>query len=137
MRDNSVTFGTYKTNRMRKKILVAFMLLSVTLYAQKEKDREVCNSIRVEATDTDDEVMTKAAHVVPTANQWEALNNEFIAFVHFGPNTFTRMEWGTGKESPETFDLKELDTDQWCEAMKAAGMKMVILTVKHHDGFVL
>ena len=137
MRDNSVTFGTYKTNRMRKKILVAFMLLSVTLYAQKEKDREVCNSIRVEATDTDDEVMAKAAHVVPTTNQWEALNNEFIAFVHFGPNTFTRMEWGTGKESPETFDLKELDTDQWCEAMKAAGMKMVILTVKHHDGFVL
>ena len=106
MRDNSVTFGTYKTNRMRKKILVAFMLLSVTLYAQKEKHREVCNSIRVEATDTDDEVMAKAAHVVPTTNQWEALNNEFIAFVHFGPNTFTRMEWGTGKESPETFDLK-------------------------------
>lgn len=68
MRDNSVTFGTYKTNRMRKKILVAFMLLSVTLYAQKEKDREVCNSIRVEATDTDDEVMTKAAVIVKTCS---------------------------------------------------------------------
>ena len=40
-------------------------------------------------------------------------------------------------EDPKVFDLKELDTDQWCEAMKAAGMKMVIITVKHHDGFVL
>ncbi len=47
------------------------------------------------------------------------------------------MEWGNGMEDPKVFDLKELDTDQWCEAMKAAGMKMVIITVKHHDGFVL
>ena len=44
---------------------------------------------------------------------------------------------GEAEGRPEVFDLKELDTDQWCEAMKAAGMKMVILTVKHHDGFVL
>lgn len=123
---------------MKKKILLASMLLSVTLlYAQKEKNMEMQNSIRVEVTDTEDEIISKAAHVVPTSNQWEALKNEFIAFVHFGPNTFTRMEWGTGKENPEVFDLKELNTDQWCETMKAAGMKMVILTVKHHDGFVL
>ena len=73
----------------------------------------------------------------PTPNQLAALQNEFIAFIHFGPNTFTRMEWGNGMEDPKVFDLKELDTDQWCEAMKAAGMKMVIITVKHHDGFVL
>lgn len=47
------------------------------------------------------------------------------------------MEWGNGMEDPKIFDLKELHTDQWCAAMKAAGMKLVILTVKHHDGFVL
>lgn len=40
-------------------------------------------------------------------------------------------------EDPCVFDLKALDTDQWCRAMKAAGMKMVIFTAKHHDGFVL
>lgn len=95
------------------------------------------NTIAIAPDDSPETVVAKAAHVVPTANQWDALQNEFIAFVHFGPNTFTRMEWGTGMEDPKIFDLKTLDTDQWCQAMLAAGIKMVILTVKHHDGFVL
>jgi len=67
----------------------------------------------------------------------DALENKFIAFMHFGPNTFTRREWGSGMEDPKVFDLKELHTDQWCEAMKAAGIRLAVLTVKHHDGFVL
>ena len=95
------------------------------------------NTIRIDEGDSKELIIAKAAHVVPSENQMEALRNEFIAFVHFGPNTFTRLEWGNGMEDPAVFDLKDLDTDQWCSAMKAAGMKMVILTVKHHDGFVL
>ena len=95
------------------------------------------NTIKVEATDSKDVIIEKAAHVIPTDNQLRALEEEFIAFIHFGPNTFTRMEWGTGKEDPSIFDLKTLDTDQWCKAIKAAGMKLVMLTVKHHDGFCL
>ena len=95
------------------------------------------NTVAIEPGDTPETIIEKAAHVVPTANQMEALRNEFIAFIHFGPNTFTRMEWGSGKEDPKIFALRELDTDQWCEAMKAAGIRMVVLTVKHHDGFVL
>lgn len=102
-----------------------------------EHTMEVRNTIAVEPGDSAARIIEKAAHVVPTANQLSALRNEFIAFIHFGPNTFTRMEWGNGMEDPRIFDLKELDTDQWCEAMQAAGMKMVLLTVKHHDGFVL
>ena len=97
---------------------------------------ENANTLKVE-NDPCEVVIEKAAHIVPTPNQLAALKNEFIAFVHFGPNTFTRKEWGTGKESPEIFALQTLDTDQWCRAMKAAGMKMVIFTAKHHDGFVL
>lgn len=95
------------------------------------------STIEIEATDTKESIIVKAAHVVPTKNQYEALKNEYIAFIHFGPNTFTRMEWGNGKEDPKIFDLQNLDTDQWCKAMKDAQMKMVIITVKHHDGFVL
>ena len=94
------------------------------------------NTIKVEG-DSKDEIIWKAAHVIPTRNQYNYKKLEFSCFVHFGPNTFTRMEWGTGKEDPSIFNLQNLDTDQWCRAMKAAGMKLVVITAKHHDGFVL
>lgn len=116
--------------------LLGTMLLSACSQTQ-ESSMPIQNTIKIEEGDTKELIIEKAAHVVPTPNQLAALQNEFIAFIHFGPNTFTRMEWGNGMEDPKVFDLKELDTDQWCEAMKAAGMKMVIITVKHHDGFVL
>ena len=119
---------------MKNLLFISLSCLTFTAYGQT---REFANTIKVEDSDSKEVILEKAAHVVPTANQLRSLENEFIAFVHLGPNTFTRMEWGTGKEDPKIFDLKQLDTDQWCEAMKAAGMKMVILTVKHHDGFVL
>ncbi len=97
----------------------------------------VSNTIAIKDSDTKGSIILKAAHAVPTINQYEALKNEFIAFIHFGPNTFTRMEWGNGMEDPKIFNLQNLDTDQWCKALKDAQMKMVIITVKHHDGFVL
>ncbi len=121
-----------------KKLLFALCLTGAVSGCTQQKDTmEFANTIEITPQDTETAILEKAAHVVPTKNQLSALNNEFIAFIHFGPNTFTRMEWGNGMEDPKIFDLKELDTDQWCEAMKAAGMKMVIFTAKHHDGFVL
>lgn len=119
---------------MKHLLTVSLGCLAISAFGQT---REFKNTIEVNPTDSKEVIIEKAAHVIPTANQLRSLENEFIAFIHFGPNTFTRMEWGTGKEDPKIFDLKQLDTDQWCEAIKAAGMKMVILTVKHHDGFVL
>lgn len=94
-------------------------------------------TVRVDPSDTEEAVIEKAAGLVPTPRQVEALENGFIGFLHFGPNTFTQREWGTGFEDPAVFGLKELHTDDWCREMKEAGMKMAILTVKHHDGFCL
>ena len=72
--------------------------------------REFLNTIKIDKEDSKEVIIEKAAHIVPTDNQLRSLENEFIAFIHFGPNTFTGMEWGTGKENPEIFDLKHLDT---------------------------
>ena len=75
--------------------------------------------------------------VVPSERQVKFQQLEFYAFIHFTVNTFTDKEWGDGTESPSIFAPMKLDAQQWVNAVKSAGMRGLILTCKHHDGFCL
>lgn len=74
---------------------------------------------------------------LPSERQLEWQKMEYYAFVHFNMNTFTDQEWGFGNESPDLFNPTALDPRQWARIAKAAGMKGIIITAKHHDGFCL
>lgn len=93
--------------------------------------------IKVDASDSDETIISKAASLTPNKPQLLHHLDEFNGFIHFGPNTFTGVEWGNGMENPAIFNPPIVDTDQWCRIMKAAGMRKVVITAKHHDGYCI
>lgn len=79
----------------------------------------------------------KANAVVPSKAQLDFMDTEFIAFIHYGMNTFTNNEWGTGREPEKYFKPAEFSAKQWVKGIKSAGMRGLVLTCKFSDGFCL
>ena len=92
---------------------------------------------RIEPSDPDAIRLEKAAKTIPEPKQvdWQRLEDTF--FIHFGPNTFNAVEWGTGFETPNDFNPSALNAEQWVDVIYQAGGKMLMLVVKHHEGFCL
>ncbi|MFO1477677.1 MAG: alpha-L-fucosidase, partial [Verrucomicrobiota bacterium] len=91
----------------------------------------------IAAGDSDPVIAEKAAKVLPRPNQSDWMRLEWTFFLHYGPNAFHDVEWGSGREEPALFNPTAFDAEQWVDAMAKAGGRMIVLVCKHHDGLCL
>ena len=75
------------------------------------------------------------------ANTYQLRKQElgYGMFIHYGVNTFTNNEWGSGSEDPSVFNPnpETYDPEQWAKTAWEAGMNYIVLITKHHDGFAM
>jgi alpha-L-fucosidase len=115
--------------KLRKLMKTTLMVLSAALSACYAAAREI-----------------PATPVSPVAiNRWQ--DARFGMFIHWGPVSIkgTEIGWSRGDGIPiqeydnlyKQFNPVEFNADEWVATAKAAGMRYMILTAKHHDGFCL
>ena len=117
--------------------IIATIMAIMASCMQAPKEAYFTKTLTFPAEATLEQKIEMTSRLVPTPQQLEWQQMEFTAFLHFGINTFTDNEWGSGKDSPELFNPTELNCEQWVKALKEGGFKMALLTAKHHDGFCL
>jgi alpha-L-fucosidase len=124
-----------------KKLIISscLALLFVLLAAPSLFCQEIIpgNFVQILPGDKPGDILKKAANVIPSKRQYDWQRLEMTAFVHFGINTFNEVEWGSKGVDISKFNPENLDAKQWVRVLKDAGMKLIILTCKHHDGFCL
>lgn len=116
------------------------LFLGISLFSPANTRAQIFtdrNFVAISPNENAQSIVRKAANVVPSERQlsWQEL--EITGFLHFGVNTFTNKEWGDGTEDPKIFTPSALDARQWVQTCRDAGIRQVILTAKHHDGFCL
>ena len=120
-----------------KKIYTLFSALCLTVAAPGALSAQ--NNFKlVEESVSNPDNTPAPVYPVPSERQLKWNETEFYAFFHYGMNTYTDQEWGSGMERETVFaPTQKPDPRQWLEVAKKAHMKGGIAVVKHHDGFCL
>ena len=80
-----------------------------------------------------------------TMQRWRDMR--FGLFIHWGPVSLkgTEIGWSRGRQVPvdeydqlyRNFNPTAFNADEWVEIAKFAGMRYLVITSKHHDGFCI